>query len=1558
MYCAPALPAGSTSAWTGGNGEYTFPVSLKTCDCGYGLWEVPKAGWVQTFKGDATGNGTHDFGNQQTTDKYGVARHKLGGPYLGSVAPDSEGGMQPSPPGFGDDDTGSPDDEDGVTIPPFEPTDKLVTVTVVASGAGYLNAWLDFNGDGDWLDTGEQICKDKLLKTGPNACTFTVPAGAKTCYTYARFRLSLTPGIGSSGLAPDGEVEDYLVTIGTPGSVLPPGAEVPPGSVLPPGTVVPPGGLIWGCKWDDLNANGTLDPLEKRLPGWTIQVDSNHNGKFDSQDLSTTTDQNGYFLFMGLPPATYTVGEKMQAGWTQTKPGSPTTYTVTIPSNQVFLRRDFGNTQGTVPGLGPDEIGVCKWVDNNGNGGRDVDVPADIGLAGWVFWLDKNNNGKMDLGEPEGKTLSGGYYTFKGLAAGTYVVHEESLPGWKQTVPGGNGTYTVTLPPPAGQPNKVREFANQPPSGPLPGGTTDYGDAPTPYPDAWHPLGGPYAGSVTPDAESASQNSPLADGDDNTGTADEDGFSPQNYLVVGQTVTIETTFTRLKANVSTSIGLWIDLNRDGVWDNVEERRAAELKSGGLTGLYFFLNAFTVPSNVTPGKTYARIRVVEGPETSLSPSGAGGPGEVEDHVVEIKPAGWVPPGGVLPPGGVVPPGGIIIYADKWRNLKWSQPPIEIDPKVGQTPVFCGWDEPAFSVQTSAQQRRWTMVADDFHCLGPIPVTSVRWWGSFAGWTEDELPSVAPTAFHIGIWTGVPADTTYPWGRPEKLVWETTADEWTWEFAGYEQSAAGPGTSVPAAGLVAHWKLDGDATDSAGTSHGTVRGNPVWATGKVDRALRLDGLDDYVELPIGSRISQLTSSTFALWVNWSTAGGAWQRVFDFGKGTNAYMFLSPRVDTSGPMRFAITTGGSSSEQQVTAPTALAGGWHHVAVVIDAAARSMRLYLDGAVVATNTAMTLTPSALGQTTRNWLGKSQYEGDGYYQGFIDDVLIYNRALSANEIKSLVAPPQQQMEEACFEFNCDLPTADWFHQDRFQTQDEVFWLSITAMYPGSSEGPNPWGWASRPDIWQDGAVGFEWTGQQPQVGLVLDPKGMTAVHDGACGYEQAYDMAFELRTDPNWVKWDEPFTGMRDWPHYDDHASYATESANGTVSIVQQVADDWPGERPSCPVIAIAWQGSYRGYGYEACRCDPVVEPRRPDYFQLSIRTNLPPGAGNPLDQPGDVVWIYEAFDYDEVLVGYDRSPAGEPNEPVFRYTVRLPRDTWFWHEGEQAYWLSIMAVYVAAPAQIKYPWGWTNHEHQFGSAASKLSAGSRGLVCEPLSGTAGGLIDMSFTLYTTSESTPIAYWRFDETQGTIAVDSVGGHNGTIHGATWTTGAAAGALRFDGLDDYVELPIGTRVSQLTNSTFALWVNWSVAGGPWQRVFDFGKGQTAYMFLCPRLDTSGPMRFAITTGGSEAEQRVTAPTALPGGWHHVAVVIDAAAHSTKLYLDGNVVAANTAATLTPSALGQTTQNWLGRSQYPGDAYYQGLIDEVLVYDRSLTQAEILDLMELADNTTPKGSIPGQ
>jgi hypothetical protein len=100
----------------------------------------------------------------------------------------------------------------------------------------------------------------------------------------------------------------------------------------------------------------------------------------------------------------------------------------------------------------------------------------------------------------------------------------------------------------------------------------------------------------------------------------------------------------------------------------------------------------------------------------------------------------------------------------------------------------------------------------------------------------------------------------------------------------------------------------------------------------------------------------------------------------------------------MRFAITTGGSGAESQLNAPDELPTGWHHVAVTIDGTSMSMALYLDAQLVASTSTQTV-PSGLGQTTQNWLGRSQYTDDPYFNGSLDDFRIYNTAMSEGEIR-------------------------------------------------------------------------------------------------------------------------------------------------------------------------------------------------------------------------------------------------------------------------------------------------------------------------------------------------------------------------------------------------------------------------------------------------------------------------------------------------------------------------------------------------------------------------------
>lgn len=147
---------------------------------------------------------------------------------------------------------------------------------------------------------------------------------------------------------------------------------------------------------------------------------------------------------------------------------------------------------------------------------------------------------------------------------------------------------------------------------------------------------------------------------------------------------------------------------------------------------------------------------------------------------------------VPPPGQTAPVGIWNY---WHNLsvtpniggggadvdskwyiKWSQPPVEIDDGL-----ILGWDE-------YSNYHYPPMVADDWLCEDKRPITDIHWWGSFIGWRQPHLPPQMPKAFHLAIWTDVPADPADPaagFSHPGLLIWENFCDSYVWNFAGYDK-----------------------------------------------------------------------------------------------------------------------------------------------------------------------------------------------------------------------------------------------------------------------------------------------------------------------------------------------------------------------------------------------------------------------------------------------------------------------------------------------------------------------------------------------------------------------------------------------------------------------------------------------------------------------------------------------------------------------------------------------------------------------------------------------------
>jgi len=131
--------------------------------------------------------------------------------WLGSRV-DAEGDGQPNATATGDDVVTS-DDEDGVVFESALVPGANAWITVTASAAGRLDAWIDFDGDGDWGGAGEQIFSSENLSAGDNLLMYSVPTDARLGETFARFRFSSLGGLSYTGSAPDGEVEDYAVQI-------------------------------------------------------------------------------------------------------------------------------------------------------------------------------------------------------------------------------------------------------------------------------------------------------------------------------------------------------------------------------------------------------------------------------------------------------------------------------------------------------------------------------------------------------------------------------------------------------------------------------------------------------------------------------------------------------------------------------------------------------------------------------------------------------------------------------------------------------------------------------------------------------------------------------------------------------------------------------------------------------------------------------------------------------------------------------------------------------------------------------------------------------------------------------------------------------------------------------------------------------------------------------------------------------------------------------------------------------------------------------------------------
>jgi hypothetical protein len=225
------------------------------------------------------------------------------------------------------------------------------------------------------------------------------------------------------------------------------------------------------------------------------------------------------------------------------------------------------------------------------------------------------------------------------------------------------------------------------------------------------------------------------------------------------------------------------------------------------------------------------------------------------------------------------------------------------------------------------------------------------------------------------------------------------------------------------------------------------------------------------------------------------------------------------------------------------------------------------------------------------------------------------------------------------------------------------------------------------------------------------------------------------------------------------------------------------------------------------------------------------------------------------------------------------------------------------------------------------------------------------------ASSGPVGDWQLDEGSGTHVADSSGaGNNGVLSGgAAWVAGHPGSALNFDGTDGKVDVPDSASLEPATAVTVTAWVR--AEGSPGDYRYIVAKSETRCIAASYGLYTGpdGGLQFYISKNRGTVYDRSPDAGARvwDGNWHLAVGTFDG--HTVRLFVDGAEVGSGTAHT-GPLEYGLTDGNDLFIGDYPScaDREFVGTIDDVMIWNRALTTAEVTSL----DPSPGTGSPPAQ
>ncbi|MHC4083985.1 MAG: LamG-like jellyroll fold domain-containing protein, partial [Planctomycetota bacterium] len=724
-------------------------------------------------------------------------------------------------------------------------------------------------------------------------------------------------------------------------------------------------------------------------------------------------------------------------------------------------------------------------------------------------------------------------------------------------------------------------------------------------------------------------------------------------------------------------------------------------------------------------------------------------------------------------------------------------------------------------------------------------------------------------------------------------------------------------IPSPGLIAHWKFDEGngsiAYDSAGTNDGTIYG-AAWTTGQLGGALNFDGVDDYVDMADTVKNYLGRNYTVSAWIKANTISNN-KAILSYRHSTegNPVLFSLGQYYTN--VDFAVRDNSHNLAQPAFVDAITTETWYHVAGVREE--NVLNIYVNGVsgIPDSEAFGAIIPDNLKIGATQWGGNPVSD---HFNGAIDDVRIYNRALSAGEVEQLYAyGGENLLVNGDFE-TMELISGDWPSEYGDWSGDHSY---ILPRYG------DVWPFQGSQLLQFVGTDRFGCSGYaESQVYQIVDVSAFAG--DIAAGKATASASAYfnrlagDAETDAEFSVDIRAFEGDPcSFPALQDASGMHLAEASGFIFTDGDPATWERGEaqlalpaNTDYVVVGIhAMENVYNdpcwpefdGHFADAASLVMVIEPNVPEpegfYYVDGVNgsddsNGLTPetafatvqkGIDTAMD--GNTVIVYPAV-YDEALLINNKeiklqgvaTSVGIPMlQKASDYAVS------FYGAGGSGSLLknfvirgSDLGIFIVGGSPTIN--NVTVVDNVFGIAAYAGATPdiSNSIFWNNTDGDLFGDPDPIQALYSFFQDTngpnmPIAglvsNWKFDEGSGTTAYDSTGTNDGIIYGATWTAGQIDGALSFDGSNDYVFVPHDTTLDITGDITISVWlylnegalyetiVSKCVGSGSENVPYDFRS--TLSKLTLVRADASG-------------HERIYSLPRIPlGQWHHCLVRVE-------------------------------------------------------------------------------------